>query len=173
MRKKNRNLIALHAWKSAAKEKVNLWDCLSWAFESNSLSRLFKFSKFVSQSFFFFCRVWFMCLQVSFKVSVSTSKCSDELPRKWVLYETLFKECSNKSTKFVHVFVFPYCWPLLARNLRALFSSNQASPSQPFAGVFPRFWYRQLVLAFSCGMFIVEPAFFLIGPRHLNYYKKL
>ena len=63
--------------------------------------------------------------------------------------------------KQINVIRSCFCFSLLlARNFRALFSSNQASPNQPFAGVFPRFWYRQLVPAFSCGMFIVEPAFF-------------
>ena len=85
-------------------------DCLSWAFESNSLSSLFKFSKCVSQSFFFFvvfhlfvCRFPLRCLYQPVNARMNYQES-----------EYLMEHCSRSveinPAYFLHGFVFPCCW---------------------------------------------------------------
>ena len=142
-------------------------DCLSWAFESNSLSSLFKFSKCVSQSFFFVvfdlfvCRFPLRCLYQPVNARMNYQES-----------EYLMEHCSRSveinPAYFVHSFVFPCCWLEISRPFLKQLGKPKPAVCMCFTALLMPATCTRIQLWY---VYCRASIFFLIGPRHLNYYK--
>ena len=142
-------------------------DCLFWAFESNSLSGLFKFSKCVSQSFFFVvfdlfvCRFPLRCLYQPVNARMNYQE------SEYFMKHYSRSVQMNQRNSFMFLF-----FPTAGQKFSRPFLKQSGKPKPAVCRCFPA-----LLIPATCTriqlwyVYCRASIFFLIGPRHLNYYK--